>query len=525
MKRHQANSRRGVILFAVLLVVTILALVSYSFFYLMTAEQEAVQATQRQAQLRLLADSGVHHAAFVLSYPQAAGLSDGDDSQVVSPTAVFDNPTVFSQVAVQTANPRLRGYFSIVVPRDSDPQSGSQSTTQGFRFGVEDETGKINVNALLQLDPSGQKALAMLQKLPNMTQDLANSILNWTRPAGSSNSNTSSSDSSYYSSLGYSLKNGPYESEEELLLIRGMTPRLLLGNDLNRNGFIEPQEDDGSGARDPGLARYLTVYSREVNLNSQGQPRIYVNDSNLEELYNNLNTAVGPDLATFILAYRIYGPSAGSSRPGGGGSSRLNRGVLNFQQGANGRAQKINSLYDLVGANVSIRQQGQRQPTIYPSPLQASDQQSLRDKMELLLDTVSTSSKLEMLARINVNTAPQPVLAALPGLTDANVQQILEHQPGAGTTTSQASVYRTTVWLMTEANLSASVVKSIEPYITTHSQVFRVQVIGYYVVGGPSIRLEAVIDTNRQHPRILYWRDITELGGAFGSSAPAGMMR
>jgi type II secretory pathway component PulK len=528
MKQHGMTRRRGVILLAVLIVVTILALVSYSFFFLMTAEQEAVAATQRQAQLHLFAESGVDHAAFVLSNPQAAGLSDGDGSLLISPMAVFDNATAFSQIPVTTGNPRLQGYFSIVVPRDSDSQqSGTQSNTQGYRFGVEDESGKINVNALIQIDSTGTKASAILQKLPNMTQDIANSILNWARPAGSSSSNSdsASSDSSYYASLGYTIKNGPYESEEELLLIRGMTPRLLLGNDLNRNGFLEPQEDDGGGVRDPGLARYLTVYSRELNLNAQGQPRINVNDTDLEGLYNNLNTAVGSDLANFILAYRIYGPASGPAGGPTGGIASLTRSGLNMRPGSGSRAQKINSLFDLVGASVAIRQQGARQPTVYRSPLQANDLQTLRDKLAVLLDTVSTSANLELPARININTAPQAVLAALPGLTDANVQQILQHQPGSSTDASQAALYRTPVWLITEANLSASLVKSIEPYITARSQVFRVQVVGYYEVGGPNVRLEAVIDTNRQHPRILYWRDITELGGAFGPSSANTMSR
>jgi type II secretory pathway component PulK len=519
--------RRGVILLAVLIVITILALVSYSFFYLMSAEQESVGATQREVQLHLLADSGVHHAAFVLSYPQTAKLGDGDGSDgsiLVSPMAVFDNATAFNQVAVKTANPRLQGYFSIVVPRDSDPQAGMQSTTQGYRFGVEDESGKINVNALLQMDPTGTKATAILQALPNMTQDLANSILNWTRQAGSSGSNNSAStDASFYGSQGYTLKNGPFESQEELLLIRGMTPRLLLGNDFNRNGVLEPSEDDGGGVRDPGLTRYLTVYSRELNLNAQGQLRINVNGSDLEGLYNNLTTAVGTDLANFILAYRIYGPASGT--PPAGGPVSMTRGSINFQQGANGRAQKINSLFDLVGASVSIQQQGQRQPTIYRSPLQTNDTQTLRDKLSLLLDTVTTSTKLELPARININTAPQAVLSALPGLTAANIQQIVQHQPGQGTDVSQANLYRTPVWLITEANLPVSLVKSIEPYITARSQVYRFQAIGYYEVGGPSVRLEAVIDTNRQHPRILYWRDITELGGAFGATSPTSMSR
>ena len=45
-----------------------------------------------------------------------------------------------------------------------------------------DEGGKINLNALLQLDSSGQVAHDMLMQLPNMTEDVANAILDWIDP-------------------------------------------------------------------------------------------------------------------------------------------------------------------------------------------------------------------------------------------------------------------------------------------------------------------------------------------------------
>ena len=74
--------------------------------------------------------------------------------------------------------------------------------------------------------------------------------------------------------------------------------------------FSTPNEDDGSsgGTVDLGWSAYLTVFSREQNINMQGQQRIYINDQDLNNLYTNLSTAVGPDLTNYIMAYRIYGP-------------------------------------------------------------------------------------------------------------------------------------------------------------------------------------------------------------------------
>ena len=57
--------------------------------------------------------------------------------------------------------------------------------------------------------------------------------------------------------------------------------------------------------------------------------------------------------------------------------------------------------------------------------------------------------------------------------------------------------------------------RTLERYITARSQVYRVQVVGYLDNGGPTARVEAVIDTNLGRPRIVYFRDLTELGKGF----------
>src|SRR5207248_10535869 len=103
----------------------------------------------------------------------------------------------------------------------------------------------------------------------------------------------SGAESSYYSGLNppYKCKNGPLDSLEELLFVSGVTPQLLLGNDRNRNGVLDPDEDDGSGVVDRGWAAYLTVYSRERNVDSTGAPRVYVNGQDLPTPASQLQQA------------------------------------------------------------------------------------------------------------------------------------------------------------------------------------------------------------------------------------------
>src|SRR5207247_1078297 len=141
----------------------------------------------------------------------------------------------------------------------------------------------------------------MLMTLPNMQDDIANSILDWMDPDDEPRSNGAEND--YYQTLPnpYRAKNGPLDTIEELLLVKGVTPQLLFGNDRNRNGILDPDEDDGTGIVNLGWSAYLTVHSRERNIDSQGNPRIYVNDTDLNTLSQKLTTALGEDLANFII--------------------------------------------------------------------------------------------------------------------------------------------------------------------------------------------------------------------------------
>jgi len=156
--------------------------------------------------------------------------------------------------ALQVGN----GYFWVLHPNDTDD-------TQ-FDFGITDESGKLNLNSV---------TAAELMTLPmNLPQDVADAIVDWRSPAAAASSDGAESD--YYESLQepYDAKNSPYETVEELLLVKGVTPQVLFGLDLNRNGVIEPDEQNQAGNTgiggagistgqngDRGLFDDVTVYS------------------------------------------------------------------------------------------------------------------------------------------------------------------------------------------------------------------------------------------------------------------------
>jgi type II secretory pathway component PulK len=548
----QRLNRRGVVLLAVLFVLVVLSLAAYQFSHLMTSEAQAASSYMRSAQARSLAESGVNQAA--------ALLSDANAFSNVLNSNPFSNQIFQGSIVQPNDNPSLQGRFSIIAPVDPDNPGGNG---QGYRYGVTDETGKININALMQLDPSGTILHNILFGLPYMTEEIANSIIDYidadTQPR------SGGAEDEYYSSLSppYHAKNAPLDSLDELLLVKGVTPQLLYGSDVNRNGIIDPDEDDSSGLG-LGWSAYLTVYSRERNVDSQGNARIYVNGSDLNSLYQQLGTALNQDMANYILAYRLYGPAqtqqgtggqtsgsspssnansnsntnrlpnaqptppvksptpsttpmagggmATGSAAGGGQGGALTRNALgDFSQG---QPKRIASLFELINSQVSIPSTTPNTPaTLYPSPL--NDPSSLETLLPQLLDKVTTVRGTEIPARINVATAPSAVLAALPGIAETDIGSILGIRPSQTSGEAPDTIFQTPAWLITRANMNPKTVQALDPYITSRSQVYRVQSVGYFDGGGPTARIEAVIDTNGGRPRIIYWRDLTELGKGF----------
>ena len=463
--------RRGVVLLAVLIVVVLLSLAAYNYSDLMTAQYKASDNYHKNAQARAFADSGIHYAMAILTNPDnIANLLNNNP---------YDNSTLFQNHAVTQGN--ATGYFTFLAPLSANNTGGTNTGGTGMcQFGFIDESGKININAMMASDPTGNQLYQMLLLLPNMTDDIANSIIDWVdidttpRQGGAEND--------YYNALTppYNAKNGPLDSLEELLLVKGVTPQLLFGSDLNRNGYQDPTEtDDGtvtSTGFDRGWSAYLTIYSREQNVDPTGLALINLNDTtvDLPTMFSSLANVLGNDLATFIMMARQLGMSSGSGATSAGGttgaggaagaggamgaSGAMGAGgaagtggakgtggatsvnttqtgvVANYKLDLTKAAKKqINSLYDLIGGTVSVTTQTTSgrttttTTTVYKSPLNDPNQQATL--LPMLFQAVTVFPATELPARINVNTASLEVLTALTGLpggiSTADVQAIV----------------------------------------------------------------------------------------------------
>src|SRR5262249_53576673 len=179
------------------------------------------------------------------------------------------------------------------------------------------------------------------------------------------------------------------------------------------------------------------------------------------------------------------------------------------------RLNSLSSRYTLCNAQVSwtVGEGRDQQTVTLASPL--NDTNQMRDLLPKLLDKTTTQRGTLIPARVNVNTAPRAVLAALPEMTDADVQTILDRRPPVGGGETVDDVFSTPAWLLTDCNFPGSKMQTLERYVTARTSVYRVQSVGHFDQGGPTARVEAVIDTNGGKPRIVMMRDLTELGRGF----------
>jgi hypothetical protein len=171
-----------------------------------------------------------------------------------------------------------------------------------------------------------------------MTEDVADAILDWLDTDEQPREYGAEAD--YYATLDppYGAKNGPLETVEELLLVKGVTPLLLFGSDINRNGQLdvhEMDEDLGSGGSTDaetfrGWSAFLTLHSMEWNVSPLGQPRVYLNTNDLNKLVEDLAAVQFPEeWINFIVAYRQAGPMTGVAGVQTGGVAAV--GKLNME--------------------------------------------------------------------------------------------------------------------------------------------------------------------------------------------------
>lgn len=559
--------RRGMVLIIVLVVIVLLSLGAYTFSEFMIIETRAAAFNGKAVQARALADSGVEFVSIIL----------GDRASLPT-VGLYHNPSLFQgHLILNSQQAGGRGRFTVVAPVEGD------ISAQQIRFGLIDESSKLNLNTIAALTPAEDPATANtnsnatnngnttgnssatadeseetlanpLMGIPGMTIEISEAIFDWIDE--DDEQRTYGAENEYYQSLAppYECKNAKIETLDELLLIRGITPQILFGEDANRNGLLDPSENDGpltapfdnaDGMLDRGWSAYLTVYSRELNLQADRTMRIDVNSNTLSDVYDKLEDTFDEEKATFIVAYRVNGPmpevdpqagaettrSQDRTPPDGstritpqqaaqrlgqavaGRSGKVTRGGMDLTAGGKF---KIKSVYDLIGVKVKAQIEGNPKELESPWP---EEPDAMATYLPDLMDKISTQGSEQFFeGRININQAHKEVLVGLPTMTEEIAQKIVSAQlrgsngePLAESDNTRA----TTMWLLTEGIVDLPTLRSLEPFITSRGDVFRMQVMGHFDGGGPVVRIEAIVDATQNPPQPIFFRDLTDLGRGY----------
>ena len=524
----RSQRKTGVVLIIVLVVVVTLSLSAYTFSSLMLTHRRAAKLTGQQLQARLLVDSGVEMVKYLLSQDEASRQEAG---------GVTDNVMMFQGISVMpAADLDSRGSFAVISPLPNTSGLGLPTGMGGgVRYGLEDESSRLNLNLVLLAGDSGRD---LLMGIPGMNEEIADAILDWMDE--DDEPRESGAEFDFYSQMNppYEPRNGPLMTVEELLLVRGVTANLLFGSDQNRNTISDAHELGIGGAGGGGAAMtattipsgqtnhrgwsaYLTIYSGEKNATAEGLPRIHLNQEDMQLLHEELSAVFSVDWANFIVAYRIYGPHDGNE------DGEPASGIQLDLESAPSASAEIGQVLDLIGAKVPIGgsggEEGQAggqgggqggggdEATIFDSPF-SDDPAEMENYLQQLMDNCTVLDAPVIPGRLNVNEASAELLQGIPGMTEEIYQTLIDQREVISSDPANRS-HET--WLLQEQVLTLAEMKALTPYICAGGDVFRAQIVGYYQGGGPSTRVEVVFDATEAEPRVVLWRDISHLGRGY----------
>ncbi len=226
--KHPARNERGVALILVLLTVSIIVVLTL--------------------QLNVSSRAQVH---------EAANLSDGIRVLYIAKSGFFAGMGLLAED---------RGDADTLNEAWARTEAVTEQSKTYFDGGhvellIEDESGKININKLVEGSNFSAAVKALLTRLLTQPQfklgereveDLLNAIKDWID--ADSEVTATGAESAYYQGLGksYTVRNGPMESIDELLLVRGVSLELFYGT-----------------KESPGLNSLLTVSgSGSININT-----------------------------------------------------------------------------------------------------------------------------------------------------------------------------------------------------------------------------------------------------------------
>lgn len=498
-----------------MVLIGLLALMAAGFLFFTRAELAGTVALTDGHQARLAAESGFEELV--------AMLRTGRDN----PDEWWDNPKrlrhalVWARDYKRDADPvRESGNREKILElRDPVPAwrfsvcaANLDGPTDTMRYGITPESSKLNLNACRpeQIEQLLTPILLGLQ-IEN-PQELINALIDWTDR--DSDLTLGGAESEYYNTLSppYNAKNGPLDTLEEMLLIKGFSARVLYGEDVNLNGILDaneddgdasfPYDDDGDGVLDMGILPFVTIWSREPDTALDNKPRISLRLPAAAFSAALAATVQEGELSETALAYLTQLKSQNVDLSGLRSPADLY---------ATDEADEGDGAEDggrPPASQPTSGRGGRGRVTLPPSPLTPADMPAIMDRFTVR--EVRENSPPLVAGLINLNTAPAAVLRLVPGITEDAVTKIVELRRQL-----PYDSRKTTAWPLVAGAVDGATFKRIAPYVTTKSYQFRVEVLGYADHAKLARRLEWIIEMVGPLAQVKYHRELTGLGRAW----------
>ena len=340
---------------------------------------------------------------------------------------------------------------------------GAQVTVQ-----VVDAASKLNVNTA-----SRNQLLA----LPDMTEDIADSILDWID--SDDDVRTGGAESGYYLSLdfGYEARNGRMRTIRELLRVKGVTEDLFYGH----------AEQHLLAADNEGWIHYLTCVSRQVNQDADGNARININRADERTLMRELDLTEGQ--ARWIVENRQFdslGDLIGQAVP----ADRQRPGPAQNQPPRQDPRQ--NQTDNRNPNNNNNNNNEDDRPAVEPLDVKTVLERA---------DRITLSRRRTIWGQVNINTADLQVLTALfEGNRELALETIAARQTLGGAFVDFSDL------LHIEA-LTQDILRRYLDQMTIRSDIFEIHATAVSQATELTWSVEAIVNRQAQQGQVAYWRE------------------
>ncbi len=344
---------------------------------------------------------------------------------------------------------------------------------------IEDESAKLNINTINR---------KQLMALPDMTEELADSIIDWRDKDSLSVAGGFEND--YYESLEYPylVRNGEFKTLKEMLLVEGIATDLLYGKDINCDGHLDNSEnligddnsqDDVNGLQ-CGWSDYLTCSTYDSPYDRNGADKVDINSADKDTLVKELK--ITSEQAKWIVSNR------NSKYTSTGDLLTKKKEEAGNKSDGKGKGHNTGQL-----KNYSSKGNSGNNDNKSKSQGKKLDVKSYAK----IADSITVGEVSAANGKVNVNTASREVLCVLLEDDDVLAGNIIISRK------MKSVGFESLTDLLEVEGMTNKIFKKIASQVSVQSQIFRIKTIA---MGTGSLMTTVIVDRSKRPCEIIDFR-------------------